>query len=94
MLRALPGQVFQVGLGQTESLGESSVLWQVPFAVERIPDVISFWKHISVNEAQETGFHFDKEWSTPLKSLRGMREGLPKEERDSAAWQGGATMSS
>ena len=36
---------------------------RVPVAVEWIPDVISFWKRISTK-------------STPLKRLRGMREGL------------------
>ena len=50
MLRAQPGQVFQVVLGQTESLGEYSVLWHVPVAAERVPAVTSFWKHISITE--------------------------------------------
>ena len=94
MLRAQPGQVFQVVLGQTESLGEYSVLWHVPVAAERVPAVTSFWKHISITESQEEGFEFDKDWSTPLKRLRGMRDGLPQEERDSAAWLGDAFMAS
>ena len=94
MLRAQPGQVFQVVLRQTESLGEYSVLWHVPVAAERVPAVTSFWKHISITESQEDGFEFDKDWSTPLKRLRGMRDGLPQEERDSAAWLGDAFMAS
>ena len=94
MLRAQPGQVFQVVLGQTESLGEYSVLWHVPVAAERVPAATSFWKHISITESQEDGFKFDKDWSTPLKRLRGMRDGLPQEERDSAAWLGDAFMAS
>ena len=82
-------------LGQTESLGEYSVLWHVPVAVERVPAVTSFWKHIiSITESQEDGFKFDKDWITPLKRLRGMRDGLPQEERDSAAWLGDALMAS
>ena len=94
MLRAQPGQVFQVVLGQTETLGEYSVLWHVPVAAEQVPAVTSFWKHISITESQEEGFKFDKDWITPLKRLRGMRDGLPQEERDSAAWQGDAFMAS
>ena len=94
MLRAQPGQVFQVVLGQTETLGEYSVLWHVPVAAEQVPAVTSFWKHISITESQEEGFEFDKDWSTPLKRLRGMRDGLPQEERDSAAWLGDAFMAS
>ena len=81
-------------LGQTESLGEYSVLWHVPVAAEQVPAVTSFLKHISITESQEEGFKFDKDWITPLKRLRGMRDGLPQEERDSAAWLGDALMAS
>ena len=35
-----------------------------------------------------------KDWTTPLKRLRGLREGLPQEERESFAWQGDVSMTS
>ena len=89
MLRGQAGSVFQVVLGQTDVAAEYSVLWHVPVVPDRVADVTKFWKHTSVVEAQTEGFHFEKDWITPLKRLRGLRDGLPDMERDSAAWQGG-----
>ena len=94
MLRAQAGQVFQVVLGQTDSEGEYAVLWHVPVTAEHVPTVTTFWKHLSKAESQEAGFKFDKDWTTPLKRLRGLREGLPQEERESFAWQGDVSMTS
>ena len=37
----------------------------------------------------DAGFQFDKDWETPLKRLRGLRDGMPEQERHSDAWHSG-----
>ncbi|CAK9113976.1 unnamed protein product [Durusdinium trenchii] len=83
------GQVFQVVLGQTDSFGEYSVLWHVPVVQERVPEVTAFWEFLSATESKDAGFQFDKDWETPLKRLRGLRDGMPEQERHSDAWHSG-----
>ena len=89
MLRGSAGQVFQVVLGQTDSFGEYSVLWHVPVVQERVPEVTAFWEFLSATESKDAGFQFDKDWETPLKRLRGLRDGMPEQERHSDAWHSG-----
>ena len=89
MLRGSAGQVFQVVLGQTDSFGEYSVLWHVPVAQERVPEVTAFWEFLSATESKDAGFQFDKDWEGPLKRLRGLRDGMPEQERHSDAWHSG-----
>lgn len=89
MLRGSAGQVFQVVLGQTDSFGEYSVLWHAPVVQERVPEVTAFWEFLSATESKDAGFQFDKDWETPLKRLRGLRDGMPEQERHSDAWHSG-----
>ena len=72
MLQAQPGQVF--AWSDRKPVGAYSVLWHMPVAAERVPDVTNFWKRISGTESQERGFQFD----TELKRLRGVRGGFPE----------------
>lgn len=94
MLRGQAGQVFQVVLGQADSPGEWSVLWHVLVAPEHVDAWRSYWQHLSGTECKKSPstVKYDSTW-TPNKRVCYLRDNMPAESRESAAWQTSASQS-
>ena len=89
MLQGRAGEVHQVVLSQTDTLGEWNVLWQVPVAKEVVASGTQYFSRLAASEMEmdKGDVDFEPKW-TPLKRIHFLRDAMPETARQSQAWNG------
>ncbi|CAJ1356162.1 unnamed protein product [Effrenium voratum] len=85
ILRGRPGDVHQVVIMQTETIGEWSALWHVPIAIEAVASFVACWQFILDCQKGQNALLFQAEW-TPGKRVRAVRDNMPSAAKKSSAW--------
>ena len=85
ILRGRPGDVHQVVIMQTETIGEWSALWHAPIAIEAVASFVACWQFILDCQKGQNALLFQAEW-TPGKRVRAVRDNMPSAAKKSSAW--------